>query len=74
MIRLVLPVTWSCPENYTLLSDFAPNPTGKPVHTLTRNKDRARILVDIREDAEEPGNLDDYFPVSQAETQDPTAN
>lgn len=42
LITLLLPYGWTPPENFTLESDFSPNPTGKPIHTLIRNRDRAR--------------------------------
>lgn len=75
-VTLLLPYSWSCPEDFTLCSDFSPNPTGKPVHTLTRNRDRAQILVDFAQDVLPPADLNDYFPrpTNQNETADPVCN
>lgn len=76
LITLLLPYGWTPPENFTLESDFSPNPTGKPIHTLIRNRDRARILVDFDADVCAPGDLNAYFPEpqSQNQTADPLNN
>lgn len=71
MDLLLLPFSFSCPENFTLESDFSPNPTGKPVHTLMRNRDRARIRVDFDKDAADPGDLNVYFPTATSTDQTP---
>lgn len=76
LITLLIPFGWTPPEDFTLESDFTPNPSGKPIHTLIRNRDRARILVDFDSDVAAPGNLNDYFPSasSKNETPDPLNN
>lgn len=73
---LFIPFGWTPPEDFTLESDFSPNPTGRPIHTLTRNRDRARILVDYAEDAPPPESLHDCFPKPQDQNQatDPIGN